>query len=56
MQYIKGQIIKRTVLASLFAAISPTVWLKLTKIIGEIKLPPCVNESSSTTNQQTTHG
>ncbi|KAI0807342.1 hypothetical protein C8Q74DRAFT_1227158 [Fomes fomentarius] len=33
MQYIKGQIIKRTVLASLFAAISPTVWLKLTKII-----------------------
>ncbi|KAI0721123.1 hypothetical protein C8T65DRAFT_692583 [Cerioporus squamosus] len=33
MQYIKGQIIRQTVLATLFAALSPTAWLKLTKII-----------------------
>ncbi len=35
MQYIKGQIIRQTVLAALFAALSPTAWLKLTKLIGE---------------------
>ena len=35
MQYIKGQIIRQTVLATLFAALSPTVWLKLTKVIGK---------------------
>ncbi|KAI0336499.1 DUF726-domain-containing protein [Cubamyces sp. BRFM 1775] len=33
MQYIKGQIIKQTFLAALFAALSPTAWLKITKII-----------------------
>ncbi|RDX56805.1 DUF726-domain-containing protein [Lentinus brumalis] len=33
MQYIKGQIIRQTVLAALFAALSPTAWLKLTKLI-----------------------
>ncbi|KAI0831271.1 DUF726-domain-containing protein [Trametes gibbosa] len=33
MQYIKGQIIKQTFLAALFAALSPTAWMKITKII-----------------------
>ncbi|KAI8998667.1 DUF726-domain-containing protein [Trametes punicea] len=33
MKYVKGQIIKRTVLAALFSALSPTAWLKITKII-----------------------
>ena len=34
MQYIKGQIIKQTFLAALFAALSPMAWMKITKIIG----------------------
>ncbi|OSD01551.1 DUF726-domain-containing protein [Trametes coccinea BRFM310] len=33
MQYIKGEIIKKTFLAALFSALSPTAWLKITKII-----------------------
>ncbi|KAI0664843.1 DUF726-domain-containing protein [Cubamyces menziesii] len=33
MQYIKGQIIKQTFLAALFAALSPMAWMKITKII-----------------------
>ncbi|TFY64872.1 hypothetical protein EVJ58_g2335 [Rhodofomes roseus] len=33
MKYVKAEIIKRTVFASLFAALSPTVWLSLTNII-----------------------
>ncbi|KAI9064399.1 DUF726-domain-containing protein, partial [Trametes sanguinea] len=35
MQYIKGEIIKKTFLAALFSALSPTAWLKITKIIGK---------------------
>ncbi|KAI0637008.1 DUF726-domain-containing protein [Trametes polyzona] len=33
MQYIRGQIIKQTFLAALFSALSPTAWMKITKII-----------------------
>ncbi|KAI0670416.1 DUF726-domain-containing protein [Trametes maxima] len=33
MQYIKGEILKRTFLAAIWAALSPTIWMKLTKII-----------------------
>lgn len=34
LTYIRGEIIKRTVLASLMAALSPTAWLKVGQIIG----------------------
>lgn len=34
MQYVKAQVIKRTVFAALFAALSPTAWLKIGQIIG----------------------
>lgn len=33
MKYVKAEIIRRTVFASLFAALSPTAWLKLAQII-----------------------
>ncbi|KAL4251752.1 TMCO4 family protein [Abortiporus biennis] len=33
VKYVKAQIIKRTVLAALFAALSPTAWLKIAQII-----------------------
>ncbi|TBU65863.1 hypothetical protein BD310DRAFT_912243 [Dichomitus squalens] len=33
LQYIKGQIIRRTVLAGLWSALSPTAWTKAAKII-----------------------
>ncbi|KAI0748091.1 DUF726-domain-containing protein [Daedaleopsis nitida] len=33
MQYIKGQIIRQTVLAALFTALSPTAWLSIAKVI-----------------------
>ncbi|KAI0374855.1 DUF726-domain-containing protein [Pilatotrama ljubarskyi] len=33
MQYIKGQIIKQTVLAALLSALSPLSWMKITKTI-----------------------
>jgi len=33
MKYVKAEIIKRTVFASLFAAFSPTAWLKIARII-----------------------
>ena len=38
MQYVKAQIIQRTVFAALFAALSPTAWLKIGQIIG-VSLP-----------------
>ncbi|CDO68313.1 hypothetical protein BN946_scf184799.g40 [Trametes cinnabarina] len=38
MKYIKGEIIKRTFLAALFSALSPTAWLKITKIIGKFMI------------------
>lgn len=34
IKYVKGEIIKRTVLASLMAALSPTAWLSIGQIIG----------------------
>ncbi|KAH9946142.1 DUF726-domain-containing protein [Epithele typhae] len=33
MQFVKGAILKQTILASLMTALSPVVWVKLTKII-----------------------
>jgi len=33
MKYVKAEIIRRTVFASLFSALSPTVWLNLTRIV-----------------------
>ncbi|KAI0082663.1 DUF726-domain-containing protein [Panus rudis PR-1116 ss-1] len=33
MKYVKAEVIKRTVFASLFAALSPTAWLKIGQII-----------------------
>lgn len=37
--YIKKEVIKRTVLAGLWSALSPTVWLKVGKIIGKYSRP-----------------
>ncbi|PCH38187.1 DUF726-domain-containing protein, partial [Wolfiporia cocos MD-104 SS10] len=34
MKYIKAEIIKRTVFASLFAALSPTAWLQITRSLA----------------------
>ncbi|KZT68123.1 DUF726-domain-containing protein [Daedalea quercina L-15889] len=34
MKYVRAEIIKRTVFASLWAALSPTVWLNFTRIIA----------------------
>ena len=34
VQYIKAEIIKRTVFAALFAALSPAAWLKIGQVIG----------------------
>ncbi|KIP08134.1 hypothetical protein PHLGIDRAFT_69848, partial [Phlebiopsis gigantea 11061_1 CR5-6] len=34
MQYVKAQVIKRTVFAALFAALSPSAWLKIGRVIG----------------------
>ena len=45
MQYIKGQIIRQTVLASLLAALSPMAWLKLTKLIGKVSHKELLSDS-----------
>ena len=34
MQYVKAEIIKRTVLASLMSALSPIAWLKIGRVFG----------------------
>ena len=36
MQFVQGQILKQTILASLLTALSPVAWLKITKVIGEL--------------------
>lgn len=36
MQYVKAEVIKRTVFAALFAALSPSAWLKIGRIIGNV--------------------
>lgn len=46
MLYIKGAIIKQTILAALFSALSPMAWMKITKIIGKPAFPDkCSSES-----------
>lgn len=35
VKYIKAQIIKRTILATIFTILSPTAWLHIGQIIGE---------------------
>lgn len=35
MQFLRGEIIKHTVLAALWRALSPTMWTKVTKLIGK---------------------
>lgn len=34
MQFVRAQIIKKTVFAALYAALSPAVWLKILRVIG----------------------
>ena len=34
MKYVRREIVKRTVFASLWAALTPTVWINLVHIIG----------------------
>lgn len=46
MQYLKAQIIKRTVFAALSAALSPTAWLQVGQIIGkQLVYPPIAHLS-----------
>lgn len=35
MQYVKAEIIRRTVLASLMGALSPIAWLKIGRVFGQ---------------------
>lgn len=48
MQYVKAQVIKRTVFAALFAALSPSVWLKIGRIIGNISGQHCRDQTALT--------
>ncbi len=37
MKYIKVEIVKRTVFASLMSSLAPIAWLKIGQIIGKVK-------------------
>ena len=58
IKYVKGEIIKRTVLASLMAALSPTAWLSIGQIIGGwvVRYKQDFNPLELTDLSQTTRG
>ena len=57
MQFVQGQILKQTVLAALMAALSPVVWLKITKVIGEpLEFPPASVRTHALYHLKTIHG
>ena len=55
MKYVRREIVKRTVFATLWAALTPTVWINLVHIVGmpfSLLLPV----SYANTAPQTIHG
>lgn len=40
MKYVKAEIIKRTILATLMSSLAPIAWLKIGQIIGTLHFSP----------------
>ena len=49
MKYIRAEIIRHTVLATLMSGLVPLAWLKIGKIIGEILPARCARSQVSDT-------